>query len=119
MPRLFQHMGRQSDDSRLFHKLSKPAPLLDVSKRIKTFLTGREEEPPGLRPQDDESMRLLIRNLKGEGMGGNAEAVRGLGITPQAIVQSALRTLGHMPVEVRPQRQGLDFFNPWALNEPG
>lgn len=59
----------------------------------------------GLRPQSDLAVQLLTRALRGDGMGINAQPLQPLGVNPQSIVQSALRTPGTLPVYTgRPQQ---------------
>ena len=58
------------------------------------------DQTPGLRPQDDESMRQLISILKNNsGMGPNGEAIKAnLNVDPRAIVRTMLMAPGQTKV---------------------
>lgn len=64
------------------------------------------EQGLGVRPQSDEMTRLLMNALRGDpqrGMGVNPP--QGMDISPQRIIQAAMRAPGSIPMFLRPQAQ--------------
>ena len=78
-----------------------PSRISSMLGRARSYVDPSYDSTPGLRPQDDESMRQLIGIIRGNtGMETQwgAENMKKLGVDPRAIVGTMLKAPGQIKV---------------------